>query len=130
LLTKQRSDLGVILGTPKEFSPRQLCMAVLWRQIETVFSTSVMDVMASFMSIMAAHQKSFLRVRYAGDKAREQSALGQRHNIAQFFGIVLTIHVTVPFFNCPAPRAWAGVIKQVVRELLSITDRLFVSSTK
>jgi len=104
LLTKQRSDLGVILGTPKEFSLRQLCMAVLWRQFETPFFPA--SVMASFTSIMAAHLKSFLRVSYTCDKAREQSALGLRHKIAQ------VCRSTCPsLFLTPALalRTWAGI---------------------
>ena len=74
-----------------------------------LFSTSVMT---SFTSIMVTHQKSFLRVRYARDKAPKQRALGLRHKIVQFSRVVSTIHVSVPFCNsCLALRAWAGVIR-------------------
>ena len=70
-----------------------------------LFSTSVMT---SLTSIMAVHQKSFLRVRYACDKAGEQI----RHNIAQFCRFVSTTINRPCFQLLPlALRAWAGVIR-------------------
>ena len=70
-----------------------------------LFSTSIMT---SLTSIMAAHQKSSLRVRYACDKAREQI----RHKIAQFCRFLSTT-TNRPFFQLLplALRAWAGVIR-------------------
>ena len=97
LLTKRRSDLGVILGTPKEFSLRQLCMAVLWRQFETAFPR-VSNGLFHFNYGCTPKEFSPRQLHL------RQSSRAKRTGITSQDCSILQIHVSVPFFvSCSGP---------------------------